>query len=265
MPGEKPLWKTAGGLSAIAAIVTAVGTLVPTLLNLGGDSPDPGGIGASPTVTPQVSMTALPSDLPEPERVIFEDPLLTDAGNGWEVARGLCDFGFTGQGYGIRVHEGPASCVDIPTSPRLPVASDVAAEVTAAFSELPRSGRDRDVGGFSLVCRFIPGEGTYYSGHLANDGTVRIARFDKQGGDVLTHGKHVTSPLGLQVKHRLRFVCLGGSASAPVELRFYVNGELVATATDSRSLLDGGVGVAAITSTTRSVAVEFTDFKVAAE
>jgi hypothetical protein len=111
-----------------------------------------------------------------------------------------------------------------------------------------------------LACFSLTSEARYV-GRVAANGGVSIHRINDQGG-VETLAEGDTSPFGLEVERRLRFVCL---EAAPVTLRLYVNGILEAEATDADGLAIEAVGVAADSGTDKTVAAVFTDFEVSVE
>jgi hypothetical protein len=109
---------------------------------------------------------------------------------------------------------------------------------------------------FGLLCR-IQENGDYYAFLISSDGYAGIARrqagvYQMLSADSMTFSEAVSSTTGL---YRLRAVCDGS------ELSFFVNDQLVATAT-GEGLVSGKVGVLAGTYAQAGVDIFFDNFIV---
>jgi hypothetical protein len=277
---RKPMWRSAAGLSAIAALVTAVvsagGFAVSTFG--GGDDDDVAVASPTPATSSSPSATgaseAAPgSDLAEPaEQVVYEDSL-ADRSVGWTILKGSdCFSRFGRTGFRIEVDTATPSICTVQATflPTLVSLSDVRVEVEAEWVDLPADGDARGLGAAGLRCRGAghAADGTFYSGVVSDEGWWSIDRWDGDQGDpdrtgppstVLAEGETPAAAWAPGDRVRIALEC--DEREDGLVLALSVDGRRVGAAVDRDPLPSGDVGLAAY-SFVGPMEVEFRRFTV---
>jgi len=250
-PAKTPLWRTAGGLSAIAAIATVIVSAIGLVATFGGDD------GVGPTaplgVGPSTGTgTRTASGPPSLTRQVFSDSL-EDASSGFEAfaTSSACSSGYEGHyRVGVDIRQGgPQSpfCIERSRSEALASLEDVRFEVTARWIELPPNDlRDSGRAAVGLTCysNGLADTGTHYDAVITTNGTWAIDR--QYGGDenvaVLDRGRRSdgwSADVGDVV--RLRLDCWAEEEGVYVE--FWVDGERLGKGFDPDPLPTSGIGL----------------------
>lgn len=265
------MWKSAAGLSALAAALTAVVSAVALVAGLGGDS------GGS---TPPTSATTPPSTQPEPsgspspatDRVIYEDSM-ADRSAGWATANGPdCYLSFTPSGFEIRVDAGNLDFCSAQTtfSPDLVSLANVRIEVDVEWADVPeRALEDQGHGGAGLRCRGVGSafSGSFYSATISDTGSWRIDKWEggqsesdpDEAGTRLATGRYPPGSWNEGETAHLALQC--SERDEAVIITFSVDGRIVAAAKDPAPLPAGDVGLIAF-EFLDPVAVEFRNLVV---
>ena len=253
-PPQKPMWRTAPGLSAIAAVVTAVVSAGAFAIGSFG-----GGGGEPATPPPFASSTTSPSGETDPasprEVVVYQDSL-ADRSVGWRLLDGPdCFSRFVPTGFRIQVRRPVAFCtVQATFRPDLVTLSDVRVEVDAEWVRLPRKEEERGSGAAGLRCRGVgpANTGSFYTGVISDTGWWQIDRWDgaQAGTDPnaststpLASGSYPPGAWGRGDTVHLALECTENSAGLVIALS--VDGQPVGAANDPDPLPPGDVGLTA--------------------
>ena len=244
------MWRTASGLSALAAVATVLVSVIGLIATLGDDDAPtraiPSGVGVSNEQTP-------PSDVPPAlTRTIFSDSL-EDASSGFEAfpsATG-CSSAYEGHYHvGVDVPEGDASgpfCIERSRVGELEGLEHVRVEVTARWIELPpRDYGDAGRSAVGLTCYSsgLADSGTHYEAIVTTNGTWAI---DRQFGgddtvDSLDRGRRSDGwTMETGDLARLRLDCWAQDDGVFVE--FWVDGQRLGRGFDPEPLPPSGIGL----------------------
>jgi hypothetical protein len=252
-PVRRSMWRSASGLSAIAALITAVvsvGGLA--IASFGGNDSTPpvapSPAGASPTSMAGNTGQESPSGI-----VIYEDSL-ADRSVGWQLLSGPdCFSSFAPSGFRIRVKKPTSFCtVQASFRPELVTLSSVRVEVEAQWVRLPSDMEVRGSAAAGLRCR---GEGpadtgSFYTAVISDTGWWQIDRWE--GAQSTPDPSATTSKLLASGSYPRGAWSPGDTARLALEctevgdgliLTLFVDGEPVGAASDSDPLPPGDVGL----------------------
>lgn len=253
-PPQKPMWRTAPGLSAIAALVTAVVSAGAFAIGSFGDDGD------GPTTTPQPVASSTPSpdgaDPSAPQELVVYQDSLADRSVGWQLLDGPdCFSRFVPAGFRIAVRKPVSFCtVQATFRPDLVTLSDVRVEVDAEWVRLPREQDERGSGAAGLRCRGVgpANSGSFYTGVISDAGWWQIDRWEgaQAGADPtvatsvpLASGSYPPGAWGRGDTVHLALACTESDEGLVIALS--VDGRSVGAANDPEPLPPGDIGLMA--------------------
>lgn len=183
----------------------------------------------------------------QPSNILFSDDF-SNTNSGWDRVQddsGVTDYA----NGGYRIFAGEAN-YDAWANPSKSFPGDVRVEVDATKSGGP------DDNDFGLICRYQD-LGNFYFFLISSDGYAGIGKYEG-GTQQLISAAEMQKVDGITpgaATNHIRADCIGS------ELKLYVNGNLVATATDS-SFTSGDVGLMAGTFDTAGTDILFDNFYV---
>lgn len=187
---------------------------------------------------------------PADENILFQDDF-SESNSGWDSAE--WEDGFTGYSDGVYRMQVKVPSYDIWANPSKSFDGDVRVEVDAT-----KIGGEND-NNFGLICRYsgaVDAPNFYYF-NISSDGYAVIGKVSEGDQEYISSEQMVPSDAVSQgnVSNKLRADCIGST------LTFYVNGQEVATATDT-AYTSGDVGLMAGTFDVSSTEIDFDNFLV---
>jgi hypothetical protein len=253
-PPQKPMWRTAPGLSAIAAVMTAIvsaGAFAIGSFRSDADGPTP-----PPPIASSTTSVGGDTDPASPHELVVYQDSLADRSVGWRLLDGPdCFSRFVPAGFRMKVRRPVSFCtVQATFRPDLVTLSNVRVEVEAEWVRLPRAEEERGSGAAGLRCRGVgpANTGSFYTGVISDAGWWQIDKWEgaQAGADPdaststpLASGSYPPGAWGQGDTVRLALECTENGEGLVLALS--VDGQSVGAASDPDPLPPGDVGLAA--------------------